>query len=225
MNIIKAYFILNLKMLAKDKLGLIWSIFLPTFFIVGNGLNLNNAIDLRYYWAYIILNSYIFGIGLHALRQKEYGTLKTFFSIKFSRWEFFVASLLTQMVFIETSLILFNWVASIFSDINFLTAMALSNILLVAMIPMAFFTFNITRLKKIHVNSLTTLITIIISVCLFMMGVDARLVFLNPLYYTANILLDCTYWDVCIYISISIVFIISGVRSICNYSILSNEVR
>lgn len=225
MNIIKAYFILNVKMLAKDKLSLLWSVLLPTFFVITNKLNVTNLLDLRYYWAYIIFNSYVFGIGLHALRQKEYGTLKTFFSIKFSKWEFFWASLLTQIIFIEVSLIIFNFFIFLFSGLNFIKMIILSNILLILMIPIAFFFFNITLFNKIHVNSLSSVLMILISLFLFIMGIDTHLNIINPLFYTSNLLIMETFNEKLIYILISITCILTGCYSIHNYSVLSNEVR
>lgn len=225
MNIVKAYFILNVKMLAKDKLSLLWSVLLPTFFVITNKLNVTNILDVRFYWAYIIFNSYVFGIGLHALRQKEYGTLKTFFSIKSSKWEFFLASVLTQIVFIEVSLIIFNFFIFLITGMNFIKMIILSNVLLILMMPMAFFFFNITLFNKIHVNSLSSLLMILISLSLIIMGIDTCLNILNPLFYASNILIIKTFDEIFLYILISMLCIVTGCYSIHNYSVLSNEVR
>lgn len=224
-NIVLAYFLVNIKTLMKDKISLIWSIVLPTIFMLTNQANIHNLLDVRYYWAYIIFNSYIFGIGIHAIRQREFGTLKTFFSIKDSRWEFFWANVFTQICFIELTLIIFNLFITLTTGFSFIKMMVLSSVLLFLMLPIAFLSFIISIFEKIHVNTLSSILTMLIMICLLALGVQKPINCINPLYYASNILLIDKGMEVLIYSIISVLSIAGGCWSIKNYSAASNEVR
>lgn len=225
MNVIKAYFTLNMKLLFQDKLTFVWSIILPSVFLIANKSNITSVLDLRYFWVYIIFNHYVFGVGIHSLKQKEFGTLKTFFSIKPAKWEFFIANIFTQFVFIIFSLVIFNSIASIFLKFNYLEINLKSFLLMILMIPIAFLFFGVTLFKNVHANTLSTILTILISVSLIMMGMNTNLNIFNPLLYTSNILTMQTLNQKIIYLIISIICIGIGYCSVKKYSVLSNEVR
>lgn len=92
-NIVLAYLQLNLKMLFKDKLSFVWSITLPTFFVIYNSNQIHSVNEVGGYQIYIIFTAYIYGIVLHSINIKETGCLKVFFSIKQTKFEFFFANL------------------------------------------------------------------------------------------------------------------------------------
>lgn len=222
MNIIKAYVIINLKMLLKDKLPLIWSILFPSLFIILNNNQINGVLDLRFYWTYIIVNSYIFGVGIHALTQREYGLLKTYFSIKNSRFEFFISNIFTQIIFIEACLLVVNIFCYCLMGIPFLNMFFLSNILMIMLLPIAFFSCTLTLFKKIHCHSLSSFCTILITICLFVMPYNVPL---NPLLYAANVINIKTGTEIFVYLLVSIGFVTIGLISVYQYSPISNEVR
>lgn len=225
MNVIKAYYKLNMKMLFKDKLAFIWSIFLPSIFLILNKDTIKGILDMRYFWSYVIFSSYVFGVGLHSLIQKEEGTLKTYFSIKESRIEFFIANVLTQITFCFISIFLFNLFGTMLFKMNFLLMVIYSFILIILSIPVAFLFFNITLIKNIHVNSLNTFLTIITMIFLFIMNIDTIFNLINPLLYISNILVIDSFNEILLYVGISITCVISGLYSIKSYSVISNEKR
>lgn len=225
MNIIMAYFCVNIKTILKDKISLIWSIVFPAFFLLGNKNNIHSVLDIRYYWGYIIFNSYIFGVGIHSIRQREYGTLKTFFSIKDSRWEFFGANVLTQICFTEITFCIFNLFIFIITKLNFWEMMLLSNIMIILMLPLTFLSFIITLFKKVHVNTLNSVLMIFTTICLFGMGIRTPINALNPLYYASDLLLMDDIAGVGIYVIVSLCSIISGGWCIKNFTVFSNEIR
>lgn len=225
MNVVKAYYKLNMKMLFKDKLAFIWSVFLPSIFLILNKDTIKSILDMRYFWSYVIFSSYVFGVGLHSLIQKEEGTLKTYFSIKESRIEFFIANVLTQMTFCFISILLFNIFAMIIFKMKLILMIIYSLILIVLSIPLTFLFFNITLIKNIHVNSLNTFLTIITMIFLFIMHNDTIVNLINPLIYISNILVLDSVNEILLYIGISIICVISGLYSIKNYSVISNEKR
>ena len=96
---VTSYAIFNIKMLLKDKISLLWSITLPLITFFMNHSNVTSEWDMIFWWVYIIICAYVYGIGIYALHLKEYGSLKTIFSINNSPWCFFLGNLLTQIIF------------------------------------------------------------------------------------------------------------------------------
>ena len=76
------------------KISLLWSITLPLITFFMNHSNVTSEWDMIFWWVYIIICAYVYGIGIYALHLKEYGSLKTIFSINNSPWCFFLGNLL-----------------------------------------------------------------------------------------------------------------------------------
>lgn len=227
MYAIKAYYVLNFKALIKDKLSLFWSLFVPALILIsnaGNGVKLQ-SMDMRWFWAYIIFNYYIYGLGLNCLQSKTTGSLKTAFSIKNSALEFFIANLLTQITFSFISIFIFNIVAAILNQVNFLSMTMYSTILIVLSIPVGFLCFNITLLNKISYNSMSTLVNVASVVCLMFIRLESPINIINPLRNIASILLMRSPVEIISYIIISLICIGTGLYSTKKYSAISNEVR
>ena len=224
MNQIKAYYVLNMKMLMKDKLSFIWVLFLPSMTFVCQSPMQGGEHHLRFYWAYIIFSAYVFGIGLHALNLKEQGCLKTYFSIKPTRLSFFIANLLTQMTFSFVTLLIFNFLAAQVLQVNVPPLMVSSSILIIAGIPIAFLFYGLRLFKRVHYQSLNTLMVIATSLCLLGQSVSGRMGIFNPLNYLAMIVM-MTKEHFVLYFLLSALFIAIGCYSIKKFSVMSNEVR
>ena len=199
-NIVLAYLQLNLKMLFKDKLSFVWSITLPTFFVIYNSNQIHSVNEVGGYQIYIIFTAYIYGIVLHSINIKETGCLKVFFSIKQTKFEFFFANLLTQVIFSEIFLIVMG-------------------------IPIPFLFFSITLISKLKYQIANTLFTILITICLLTIGEDTIFNYINPLYLYIKVLYIHTIKDMIIYIVFAMVSFGVGYLSIKRYSVLSSEVR
>ncbi|MCI9351592.1 MAG: hypothetical protein HFE54_06575, partial [Turicibacter sp.] len=179
---------------------------------------------LRFYWAYIIFSAYVFGIGLHALHLKEQGCLKTYFSIKPTRLAFFIANLLTQMTFSFVTLLIFNFLGAQVLNVNVLPLIGASTLLMIGGIPLAFLFYGLTLFKRVHYQSLNTLMVIVTSFCLLGQSVWGRMGILNPLNYLAMIL-EMKGKPFVGYFLMSFAFIAIGCYSIKKFSVMSNEVR
>ena len=118
LNKIFAYVTINVKSLLKDKIPFLWSVLLPLVMFYIDKDRLAKEGNLIYWWVYMILCSYIYGIGLYALEMKENGCLKTYFSINNSSVDFFIGNLLTQIVFCFVSIGIFDAVAIIVKRFN-----------------------------------------------------------------------------------------------------------
>lgn len=224
-NVVLAYLQLNLKMLFKDKLSFVWSITLPTFFVIYNSNQIHSVNEVGGYQIYIIFTAYIYGIVLHSINIKETGCLKVFFSIKQTKFEFFFANLLTQVIFSEICLLVLDFVSSIILKFSFIKLLLNSILLIVMRIPIPFLFFSITLISKLKYQIANTLFTILITICLLTIGEDTIFNYINPLYLYIKVLYIHTITDMIIYIVFAMVSFGVGYLSIKKYSVLSSEVR
>ena len=188
MDQVIAFFVLNVKMLKKDKLKMIWSLTMPAFFLIINCDKVVEMTDMRFGWTYIIISSYIYGIGIHSLTEKEAGTLKTAFSISGKAYTFFFANLFTQIVYSFVCLFLFNLVSTILYGFSFFYMNLYSVLYLILFIPIAFFCYNITLIRNVHVNSLSVFVNIVFIMLFLSIGVNRTLDKFNPFIYFSNLL-------------------------------------
>ncbi len=63
MKTILAYYIINVKSMSKDLISIICGILFPIILIVFYGSDESFTSDISFFWAYIIFNSYFFGIS------------------------------------------------------------------------------------------------------------------------------------------------------------------
>lgn len=225
MNAIISYMDYNVKILLKDKLPMIWSILLPSLFLFMNKTNVLYVKDLRFWWCYIIVSSYIYGVGIHALVLKESGCLKTIFSINKNSFYFFFGNLLTQIMYSFTCLFIFNLLAFMLFKFNILILLTYSLAMILMLIPIGFLGFSITLLKKIHVNSLSTFVNIVFMLLFYCLSANYSYNFLNPLYYLSNVIMIKKCLDIFVYVFSSIVFVIIGIYSIKRFSVIPTERR
>ncbi len=208
-------------MILKEKLPFIWSTLLPIIFLIANGQAVTDVMHLNFFWSFIIMSSYVFGVGLHAVRLREQGLLKTYFSINQSRTQFFVANILTQITFAFFSVLTLNLVATVIYKLNFFLSMFYSMILIVMALPIAFLSINLTMIKKSTFNTVNTVVTIIFFISLMLINMTGVFNYLNPLLYTSKLLAIGTHIDILIYVFSSIVFILSGLFCIKKYEVNS----
>lgn len=225
MNQIMAYFIYNIKMLSKDKLPIFWSVILPSVFLILNKDNISGEQDLRFWWGYIIITSYIFGIGLYALTLKESGVLKTSFSISDKPMFFFLGNLLTQIIFSGVCMLLFNGFVVFLYRFSVWKLLVYSVQMMVMLIPVAFFGFCITLIRKVHVNSLSTFANIVFMVLFYSLGIPTDFYKINPLYYFSNVIMINNPRDFVLYAGISLAMVLAGSYSIFKFTPLPIERR
>lgn len=205
---ILAYTILNMKSLLKDKIPFVWSILLPMVMFMMNFHNIKTEKDLTPWWVYMSLCSFIYGIGVYALELKESGCLRTIFSISYSPIAFFLGNLVTQIIFSMISIYLFDIVVGIFKQFSIPHLMVYSFETIVLCIPFAFLGYGVTLLKKLHVNSIRTIFTIVMFGMFLMVGRDTKLNMYHPFY--------------CVFVVLS--FVLGGI-SILRFDPNSNERR
>lgn len=225
LNKISAYVILNVKSLLKDKIPFIWSILLPLIMYVLNREQIYKESDLTYWWIYMILCSYIYGVGLYALELKEDGSLRTIFSIDNSPVNFFLGNLMTQIVFCIISVSLFNLVVIWEKKFSFFVITAYSLIAIILCIPCAFLGFGFTLIRKVHANTIKTIFSILIFGMFMLLNTTSNLNKYNPMFYISKILIDQSLYNIILYAAASICSIVLGIIGILKFNPNSNERR
>ena len=217
MTPIFAYYKYNIKVLLQDKLPLIWSIAVPSVFLYFNRESISSTLDLRFWWSYIIITSYIYGIGLYAMTMKESGTLKTLFSINYQPFAFFFGNLLTQITYCIFCAGVFNIGAIMYFKLPVLIVFGYSLLNIILLIPVAFLGMVLTAFEKIHVNSLSALANILLMIFFFSMNIDGPI--------SKIIIVLQSNKDYIVYIIINFLFILCGMISIKRFSVIPIERR
>lgn len=225
MSIVKAYYKLNIIMLMKEPIPLIWSVALPAIFLFINLGVIQSESDLSFFWSYIILSTYIIGVGVHAVRLRESGSLKTYFSIKESRFPFFYATVLFQITFNFISITIINILATFLIGLHFLDLFIMSSILIILALPLCYFSFLFTLFKNISVNTLSTIVSIILFLSLILMPSNHVVNQVNPLYLLSSLASVQSFEVYVYYFIMSVVLITVGLFSIKKYSVFSDERR
>ncbi|EKN1382946.1 hypothetical protein [Enterococcus faecalis] len=222
---VKSYALFNIKMLLKDKIPLLWSIALPVITFFMNYRSVTNEWELAYWWVYIVVCSYVYGVGVYALQLKEYGSLKTIFSINNSPWAFFLGNLLTQIMFSFISVNLLNLIVVILLPLSFLRLFLYSFITIIACLPVAFFSYNLTLIKKMHANTINSIFTMLIFGLFILLNTNIELNKYNPLSILSNVLIEHKNMDVFKYVTFSIFLVFISMYSIVKFEPISNERR
>lgn len=221
---IKAYVEYNIKSLIKDKLSFLWSIAVPTMVLLFSYEGINPQ-DLRFWWSYIIISSFLFGVGIHALTLKESGVMRTIFSIKDDKVSFFAGNLITQILYSFISLFIFNLIASFILSYNFFYLLAQSTKMIILCIPIAFLGYNFTLINKVHANTISSIASMIIFGLFILLGMNSKLNRFNPMLIIADTMIMTGMRSKMIYIIVSMIIILISIPSIVNYKCLSNERR
>ncbi len=218
-----AYVKLNIKSLLKDKISFIWSIFFPLIIFYLNYKNINQA-QLVYWWEYMIICSFVYGIGIYIVELRENGCLKTYFSIKNSKTLFFLGNLFTQIIFCIISLEIFNAIIATLKGYNFIIISSISFLLIILSIPLAFASLLLSLPCKISSQSVKTIFTILTTLLLF----GSKNIYINKLsilslYY--KIINDTNRISILIYIILSAFSILIGINSLSKLTVVSEEKR
>lgn len=178
-----------MKSLLKDKIPFVWSVLLPVVMYCINRNQIDNEKDLTYWWVYMVLCAYIYGVGLYALELRESGCLRTIFSIDNSSFVFFMGNLVTQIVFSIVSVELFNLMVYVDKQFSFFNMLRYSSLIILLCIPVAFAGYGFTLVKKIHVNTVNTVFSILLLGMFMLLGTDSWLNAYNPMCYMVKLLL------------------------------------
>lgn len=160
---------LNLKILISEKIAFLWSVVLPVATALFFQKSMTSSLTLEdqkllymgWIWTYIVVASFVNGIGLQLARMREYGLLKTYVLIAGGKSPFVIATFVTQLVFCYLCLTIFNVVVGIYFDVFSLNLLWESFLLMLCSLPLALLTLVLTVLP-LKISDLGTVINIIL---------------------------------------------------------------
>lgn len=224
-NKIYAYTVLNVKSLLKDKISFVWSILLPLIMFFINAENIHNENEITYWYVYMVLCSYIYGIGVYALELKEEGSFRIIFSINNSSIAFFLGNLVTQVIFSSISILFFDIVVIFVKQFSIVKVMSYSIKSIILCLPFALLGYGLTLFSRCHVNTIRTIFTILIFGMFMLIGVHSWINVYNPLWYISNYIMKPTKNNVESYILFALISCVIGIVGIIRFNPNSNERR
>lgn len=225
LNSILAYVTFNIKALLKNKISFVWSIALPLVMFWIDKDAISSEIELIYWWVYMVLCSYIYGIGLYALELRESGSLRTIFSIQRSSWSFFLGNLLTQILFCIISIGIFDIVVIIAKGFSITHILFYSIYTILVCIPFAFLSYVVTLLPSVHADTIRTIFFVVIFGMFMLLSTDLAINRYNPMFYISQMLMQKTMNNLILYSIVSLVSIALGMLGIIKFEPGSNERR
>lgn len=225
LNSILAYVTFNIKALLKNKISFVWSIALPLVMFWIDKDAISSEIELIYWWVYMVLCSYIYGIGLYALELRESGSLRMIFSIQRSSWSFFLGNLLTQILFCIISIGIFDIVVIIAKGFSITHILFYSIYTILVCIPFAFLSYVVTLLPGVHADTIRTIFSVVIFGMFMLLSTDLAINRYNPMFYISQMLMQKTMNNLILYSIVSLVSIALGMLGIIKFEPGSNERR
>ena len=225
LNSILAYVTFNIKALLKNKISFVWSVALPLVMFWIDKDAISSEIELIYWWVYMVLCSYIYGIGLYALELRESGSLRTIFSIQRSSWSFFLGNLLAQILFCIISIGIFDIVVIIAKGFSITHILFYSIYTILVCIPFAFLSYVVTLLPGVHADTIRTIFSVVIFGMFMLLSTDLAINRYNPMFYISQMLMQKTMNNLILYSIVSLVSIALGMLGIIKFEPGSNERR
>ncbi|QDO90966.1 hypothetical protein B8A42_01895 [Dolosigranulum pigrum] len=221
-----AFVKMNLLILMKNKLSFAWSIMLPTIIFFINRDNITSVNDIVYWLVFIIINIFLYGVGLQALEEKDSGVLSIIFSINWIPFEYFTGLLLTQIIYSIVVTAIFGLVPMAILGFNYGVLLLLSLLTIIVSIPIAFLSYNVTFLKSLHSKTVTSILNIISFLFFITLGIDSPINIINPYIVIGRQVNTIMQGKIdIVYLLVSILIIMLSLPSIIYFRPLSKEGR
>ena len=221
-----AFVKMNLLILMKNKLSFVWSIMLPTIIFFINRDNITSINDIVYWLVFIVINIFLYGVGLQALEEKDSGVLSIIFSINWIPFEYFTGLLLTQIIYSIVVTTIFGLVPMAILGFNYGVLLLLSLLTIIVSIPIAFLSYNITFLKSLHSKTVTSILNIISFLFFITLGIDSPINIINPYIVIGRQVNSIMQGKIdIVYLLVSILIIMLSLPSIIYFRPLSKEGR
>lgn len=221
-----AFVKMNLLILMKNKLSFAWSIMLPTIIFFINRDNITSVNDIVYWLVFIVINIFLYGVGLQALEEKDSGVLSIIFSINWIPFEYFTGLLLTQIIYSIVVTTIFGLVPMAILGFNYGVLLLLSLLTIIVSIPIAFLSYNVTFLKSLHSKTVTSILNIISFLFFITLGIDSPINIINPYIVIGRQVNSIMQGKIdIVYLLVSILIIMLSLPSIIYFRPLSKEGR
>lgn len=221
-----AFVKMNLLILMKNKLSFAWSIMLPTIIFFISRDNITSVNDIVYWLVFIVINIFLYGVGLQALEEKDSGVLSIIFSINWIPFEYFTGLLLTQIIYSIVVTTIFGLIPMAILGFNYGVLLLLSLLTIIVSIPIAFLSYNVTFLKSLHSKTVASILNIISFLFFITLGIDSPINIINPYIVIGRQVNSIMQGKIdIVYLLVSILIIILSLPSIIYFRPLSKEGR
>lgn len=194
------------------------------FFI--NRDNITGVNDIFYWLVFIVINIFLYGVGLQALEEKDSGVLSIIFSINWIPFEYFTGLLLTQIIYSIVVTAIFGLVPMAILGFNYGVLLLLSLLTIIVSIPIAFLSYNVTFLKSLHSKTVTSILNIISFLFFITLGIDSPINIINPYIVIGRQVNSIMQGKIdIVYLLVSILIIMLSLPSIIYFRPLSKEGR
>lgn len=225
MKKIATYVQINCILLFKSKLSIFWSVGFPIVLLIFNKNNIKSEKELAFWWVYIVLCSFFYGVGIYSVQLREWGIMKTLFSINKNNWIYFLGNVITQILYSFFCLFLFDLFSSGLLHINLIVNLYYSIKVILYCLPIAFLSYNLNLFKKIQIETIQTMSNIIIFLMFILVGKIKVLDYINPLLLISKIIFSKNIIYNMLYLFLSLLLIIFSIPNINKFSCLSSERR
>lgn len=221
-----AFVKMNLLILMKNKLSFAWSIMLPTIIFFISRDNITSVNDIVYWLVFIVINIFLYGVGLQALEEKDSGVLSIIFSINWIPFEYFTGLLLTQIIYSIVVTTIFGLIPMAILGFNYGVLLLLSLLTIIVSIPIAFLSYNVTFLKSLHSKTVASILNIISFLFFITLGIDSPINIINPYIVIGRQVNSIMQGKIdIVYLLVSILIIMLSLPSIIYFRPLSKEGR
>lgn len=219
-----AYCFINIKTLLVEKVSFVWSIMLPVVVFWINKSDVKTFESLVYYWSYMVISSYVFGLGIYAVETRESGYLKTLFSINDSKISYIFGNIITQLIYVFVCLAIFNILVINEMKYEYLYMTKMSVLVMILCLPIGIGSYVFSIFRCLYISSVKTIATIFLFLLLIIANYKTYLNVYNLLVLVPRIISgDNTV--LLNYIFLCAACIILGTIGICWLSPISKEKR
>ncbi|MGK4878343.1 hypothetical protein ACSMDP_08380 [Staphylococcus pseudintermedius] len=233
-----AFFKYYFGLMIKDKVTMIWSVFFPLIIALMGYFpqqdSFSNILDKQTYiyvfWAFALNMIFINGIGTQFATIRQYGLLKTFYSLSGKKYPFIIAIVVAQLILGIGTISLITIVLGLFMKIlslDLLVHLMIYSILIIPIAP----AFLAISFIPIRAESLTTIASILTIVMFFIAGNTSNNFFgiewANSVYFfrQMSLLLTSKSVNIVLFSITYILYIIVSVYSVLKVNINSKTNR
>ncbi len=169
------FFLLNFKIITAEKIAFVWSVLLPAFIAIVHQQNVLRSLSgfrewvlyLCWFWVFIIISCFVYGVGLQLARLRESGMLKTYTMLSGGKYPIVFGTILSQIVFCLVSLFIFTFIITFLNGMMGARFFILPVILLFISLPFGLFILFLPNLPFQYGN-FSVIVNILIYLLLWL---------------------------------------------------------
>ncbi|MDT0700354.1 hypothetical protein [Staphylococcus chromogenes] len=233
-----AFFKYYFGLMIKDKVTLIWSVFFPLIIALMGYFPQQGHFDttlekqtyIYVFWSFALTMIFINGIGTQFATIRQYGLLKSFYSLSGKKYPFIVATILAQLILGIATISIITIVLGTLMKVltlNLLANLIIYSLLIIPLAP----AFLIISFLPIKAESLVTISSILAIIMFFIAGNTNNnfggLEWINPVYFFREISLmfSNNISNISLLVIVYLIYVALGLFSVLKVNINSKTNR